>query len=173
MQLPKGRTLNDCLVAVAAIMACAGALTMAFSPAARDAAATAEPIVGLEHVAINVADVDAFVAWFTQNLDMRVARHTGGPSNAHFLADAAGRCMLEVYRDAAAPVPDYPAMHPLALHIAFTVGDVEAARARLIAAGATPEGEISVTEAGDQLAMLRCPQGIPVQLVKRARPMLD
>lgn len=169
-----GRTaFNDCLVFAASLAVVAGALALVIPHSAPHAAANTEPIVGLEHLAINVADVDAFVAWFTENLDMRVARHAGGPSNAHFLADAAGRCMLEVYRDEASPVPDYAAMHPLTLHIAFTVRDVEAARERLIAAGATPEGEISVTEAGDQLAMLRCPQGIPVQLVKRARPMLD
>lgn len=45
-------------------------------------------------------------------------------------------------------------------------------RARLIAAGATPAGEIVVTPAGDELAMLRDPWGIPLQLVRRAEPMI-
>ena len=126
----------------------------------------------IEHVGINVRDVVATVDWCTKNLDMKVARKTGDPSNAHFITDASGRTMLEIYSNTSAPMPDYKKMHPLTLHIAFAVEDVPAARDRLIKAGATPEGEISTTELGDTLAMLRTPEGIPIQLAKRATPMV-
>jgi len=130
-------------------------------------------IAGIEHIGLNVPDVARCVDWFCKNLDMQIARKTGDPSNAHFLVDAAGRNMLEVYTNTSAPIPDYKKTHPLALHFAFKVDDVAAARQRLIDAGATPEGEVTTTEAGDQLAMLRSPQGIPIQLAKRANPMVD
>jgi len=129
-------------------------------------------IMSIEHVGLNVHNVVDTVDWFTKNLDMKIARKTGDPSNAHFLTDAAGRNMLEIYSNTSAPVPDYAKMNPLTLHIAFTVDDVAAARQRLIQAGATPEGEIATTPLGDTLAMLRSPQGITIQLAKRAKPML-
>jgi uncharacterized glyoxalase superfamily protein PhnB len=62
-------------------------------------------------------------------------------------------------------------MDPLVLHLAFAVEDVGGARARLLAAGASPVGEVAVTPEGDQMAMLRDPWGFPIQVVKRARPM--
>ena len=129
-------------------------------------------IMSIEHIGLNVGDVVDTVDWFTKNLDMNIARKTGDPSNAHFLTDAAGRNMLEIYSNTSAPVPDYAKMNPLTLHIAFTVDDVDAARSRLIQAGATPEGEITTTPLGGTLAMLRTPQGIPIQLAKRAKPMM-
>jgi catechol 2,3-dioxygenase-like lactoylglutathione lyase family enzyme len=132
-----------------------------------------EPIMGLEHLGLNVPDVKSVVQWFVDNLDMKVARKTGDPSNAHFLMDAAGTMMLEVYHNTGAPVPDYAARDPLELHIAFRVEDVAAARARLIAAGATPLGEITRTAAGDYLAMMRTPHGIAIQLAKREKRMVD
>ena len=64
-------------------------------------------------------------------------------------------------------------MNPLTLHIAFTVDDVDATRHRLIQAGAAPEGQITTTPLGDTLAMLRTPQGIPIQLAKRAKTMIQ
>jgi uncharacterized glyoxalase superfamily protein PhnB len=79
--------------------------------------------------------------------------------------------MIEIYSNPAAAVPDYHAMHPLILHIAFMVEDMEGTRSRLIAAGATAEGEISKLDNGDQLAMLRDPWGVAIQLAKRGRPL--
>ena len=42
----------------------------------------------------------------------------------------------------------------------------------MIAAGATPAGEVTTSPVGDQLAMLRDPWGLAIQLVKRSRPMV-
>lgn len=132
-----------------------------------------EPVLGLEHVALNVNDPAEVAEWFVTNLDMKIARKLGGASNPHFIADAAGKSMLELYHNSAAPVPDYAAMDPIVLHIAFTVKNVSAARDRLLAAGATLEDEVRTTEAGDVLAIVRSPHGLPVQLANRADPMLD
>ena len=61
---------------------------------------------------------------------------------------------------------------PLILHLAVAVDEVAAERDRLIAAGAVPEGEIVITDDGDELAMLRDPWGFPLQLANRRQPMI-
>ena len=80
--------------------------------------------------------------------------------------------MLEIYNNPPDAVPDYASMDPLLLHIAFMADDVKGIREKLIAAGATPVGEVTVTSSGDELAMLRDPWGVAIQFVKRAKPML-
>ena len=102
---------------------------------------------------------------------MRVVRTGDGPGHARFLADDAGESVLEVYAGTP-PVPDYASMDPLVLHVAFAADDVGATRARLVAAGATPVGEVVVTPAGDRFAMLRDPWGLALQLAQRARPLV-
>src|SRR2546422_7682239 len=124
----------------------------------------------IEHIALNIPDPPAMAAWYTRHLHMRVARHIGGPTQTHFLADQAGRTTLELYCQTKAPVPDYAAMDPMVLHIAFVVEDVKSERQRLLAAGASAVGDVATAESGDQLAMLRDPWGVAVQLVKRAQP---
>ena len=80
--------------------------------------------------------------------------------------------MLEFYGNPRIPVPDYARMEPLALHLAFHVEDVAGTRARLIEAGATPVGDVEANDVGDEVAMLRDPWGIPVQLVRRRERMI-
>ncbi len=126
----------------------------------------------LEHVALNVPDPDAQAAWYVQHLGMRIARHAPVPNRTHFLADSAGQSVVEVYRNPAAPVPDYAEIAPLVLHLAFLTDDIEADSARLIAAGATAAGPIDTTPAGDRLAFLRDPWQVTIQLVQRQSPLL-
>ena len=101
---------------------------------------------------------------------MKVIRSSDGAPYVHFIADSAGQVIFELYSNPDAPVPDYASMDPLVLHIAFKADDIKSQRQRLIDSGATPEGDIVVTPAGDQVAMLRDPWGIPIQLAKRAKP---
>jgi uncharacterized glyoxalase superfamily protein PhnB len=63
-------------------------------------------------------------------------------------------------------------MNPLSLHIAFMVDDVKAITSKLIGAGATIAVDINTTPAGDELIILRDPWGVPIQFLKRAKPML-
>jgi uncharacterized glyoxalase superfamily protein PhnB len=69
-------------------------------------------------------------------------------------------------------VPDYRALDPLLVHVAFTTDDMQAARARLLAAGATAESDITVTDSGDSLMMLRDPWGLPIQFIRRKVPII-
>jgi glyoxylase I family protein len=125
----------------------------------------------LEHVALLVADPVAVAHWYEEQLGMRTVRSGSPPGNARFLADDEGASILEIYAGAEG-APDYASMDPSRLHVAFTTDDVPGMRARLIAAGATPAGEIAVTAEGDQFAMLRDPWGLALQLARRARPLV-
>jgi glyoxylase I family protein len=88
------------------------------------------------------------------------------------LADRAGRVVLELYCHAKAAMPNYAALDPLSLHIAFTADDVAQQRQRLLEAGATLAGEFVTTEAGDVMTFVRDPWHVTIQLVKRLKPML-
>lgn len=141
-------------------------------PARAERQVTTANRVRLEHVGLNVADPVKAAQWYVDNLGMKVLREGPAPANARFLADSAGNMMLELYHNPPEAVPNYAAMDPLLLHIAFMVDDVQAMRSKLLAAGATAVGEIATTEAGDKLAMLRDPWGLAIQVVRRADSML-
>lgn len=129
--------------------------------------------MNIEHIALNVADPVAMAHWYTCHLGMRVVRAVEEPPHTRFLADRAGRVVLELYHQTAAAVPDYAAQHPFVLHIAFVAPDIELERDRLLAAGMIADGDIQTTATGDRLAFLRDPWGIVVQLVQRSRPLLN
>ena len=103
---------------------------------------------------------------------MKLVRKGPPPISMHFVSDAGGNMMLEIYHNPPDAVSDYTSMDPLLLHISFMVDDVKGIREKLITAGATPVGEVTITPAGDELAMLRDPWGVAIQFVKRAEPML-
>ncbi len=123
----------------------------------------------IEHVALLVAEPIAVARWYVQNLGMSILRSSGAPSYTHFLADGQRTSVLEIY-GGGLTVPDYANMDPLLLHIAFAADDVVATRERLIRAGAVPVGELVYSPAGDQLAMLRDPWGLAIQLARRQEP---
>jgi catechol 2,3-dioxygenase-like lactoylglutathione lyase family enzyme len=126
----------------------------------------------IEHVGYMVQEPAAVARWYSEHLAFEVRRKVTGPPYTHFLADGSGRVMIEIYNHPNARVPDYAAMDPLVLHLAFSVEDVEATRTNLLQAGATPLGDVGTTADGDQLAMLRDPWGLAIQLVRRAQPMV-
>ena len=126
----------------------------------------------IEHVAYQMPDPIAAAKWYAQHLGFRITRSMNEPPYAHFLTDASGSVMIEIYNNPAAPMLDYTQTDPLVLHLAFIAADVAAQRQQLIDAGATPVGDITVTPTGDEVAMLRDPWGFAIQLAKRSTPML-
>jgi catechol 2,3-dioxygenase-like lactoylglutathione lyase family enzyme len=128
--------------------------------------------VKIEHTAYQVSDPVGLSRWYVEHLGLTVKRGQHASPFGHFLADDGETVMLEFYCHAHLPLPDYREMDPMLLHIAFLVDDVAATRARLLAAGATPEGDVQKTESGDVVAIVRDPCGLAVQLVHRKTPML-
>jgi len=128
--------------------------------------------VKIEHTAYQVEDPVSLAAWYVAHLGLRIKRSQQKSPFGYFLADDGDTVMLEFYRQEAMPVPDYRSMDPLLLHLAFLADDLVSTRARLLAAGATPEGEAFTNAAGDEVAMLRDPWGLAIQLIRRAEPMI-
>ncbi len=125
----------------------------------------------IEHIGYQVPDPVAAAEWYVKHLGFRLARSGGPPANARFLFDSAGATMIEIYNNPAVGVPDYPKMDPLILHIAITVEDVRGVMKKLLAAGATPAGDLTTTDLGDEFVIVRDPWGLPLQLMKRAKPI--
>ena len=90
----------------------------------------------LEHIAFNVKDVKTLAAWYVANLDMTIVREITEPPHMTFLADSAGKSLIEVYSDPAGEYPNYGTYHPVTFHLAYAVDDMDATIARLLAAGA-------------------------------------
>ena len=127
----------------------------------------------IEHAAFQVADPVAVGRWYVEHLGLTVKRVQNASPFGHFLADDGDAVMLEFYNNPALSVPDYSAIPPLVLHLAFVADDVAATCTRLLAAGATAEGDVQRTESGDDVAILRDPWGLAIQFVRRLEPMIQ
>jgi glyoxylase I family protein len=128
--------------------------------------------IRIEHIALNVDDPASMASWYCENLGMNIVMKGTAPANTRFISNASGKILLEVYNNPPDAVPDYASMNPLLLHIAFMVDDVEEICHKLTASGATVVDDVSTTAGGDIIVMLRDPWGIPIQFVKRAKPIL-
>ena len=128
-------------------------------------------IMKIEHIAFQVADPAAMADWYVKHLGFSVRRSSDEPVVARFMADLSGAVMLEVYRNPKVPVPDYASMAPALLHVAFLCDDLPGTVDRLTAAGASLESGPEIL-GEDELAMLRDPWGLALQLAKRKRAMI-
>lgn len=124
-----------------------------------------------EHFALNVAEPIKLANWYTTNCDMKILRFMKNPPYTHFLADSEGNSVVEIYSNKSAKIHDYNLSHPLEFHFAFTVDNVDESKEKLISAGAKLVEDLKL-EDGSHLVMLRDPFGIPLQLCKRAVPLV-
>ncbi len=124
-----------------------------------------------EHFALNVPDPVQMAEWYVRNLGMRVVFSLDRMPFTRFLADETGRVTVELYSNAAAPVPSYKDLHHLNFHFAFAVADAEAARVGPLSAGAI-DVEVVRPADGSVLYMLRDPWGVPLQICQRTHPFL-
>ncbi len=126
----------------------------------------------LEHIAFNVAEPEKVAEWYQAHLGLKLAKVIPTPTfTAYFLVDE-HQSMLEFYHNPIAPVPDYAALHPANLHVAFHVADVEAETNRLTAAGATKVGDKTALPNGTEYSYVRDPWGLALQIIKRPAPLL-
>jgi glyoxylase I family protein len=107
--------------------------------------------------------------WYCKHLGLSVVHRLG---NAYFFGDESGHGIFEVYCSPPDQVPDYRNMNPKVLHLAFLTEDIVGDYARLLAAGATPEGDPPVEGEKYGLAMMRDPWGVPIQLACRETRMV-
>ncbi len=126
----------------------------------------------IEHLAYQVADPATVANWYGEQLGFTVKRASDSPVPVRFLADETGQVMLEIYNNPTVETPDYASMDPLLLHLAFVCDDVPGTVDRLVGAGASKLSGPEKLDSGDQLAMLRDPWGLAIQLCCRAQPMV-
>lgn len=110
-------------------------------------------------------------AWYVKHLSMQIVRAVQGAPYTHFLADATGRVVMEIYTNSTAPIADYATQDPLCFHVAFAVEDAAAVRDYLLANGATLVVNQTLND-GSLLVMLRDPWGVALQLCQRTAPMV-
>ncbi len=119
----------------------------------------------LEHVNLTVSDLDRSIAFYTGLLGLRVRwRREAGEDQAaaHVGDDRYYIAMFQSAPGSAASVVDYERVG--LNHFGFVVDDLDAARERLLALGATPHHEADY-EPGRRLYFLD-PDGIEVELVQ-------
>lgn len=126
----------------------------------------------IEHIAYMVPEPLAMAKWYVQHLGLSIKRGSDKPPFGHFLADAGGAVLVELYGGPDGKVPSYDDIDPAALHLALVSPDLSADYRRLLAAGAREVEAPRTLPNGDAVCMLRDPWGLAVQLVQRAKPML-
>jgi len=124
----------------------------------------------LEHVALQVPDALAMGRWYTEHLGLTFKVKGTEPPYGQFLLDESGTVLLELYSFDEVPTPDYAAADPRVVHLAWLSDDLAADADRLVAAGARIHAAPLKMPTGDEIAMLRDPWGVCIQLVKRAKP---
>ena len=130
-------------------------------------------IGSLEHVAVAYRDTDAAARWYCDVLGFEIvleALHPAHGVNFYFLQDPAGKGLIEVIPMPQSDEAQLGHISTAHVHLAFDVEDMDEAKAALEAAGVVPEGP--VTQMGEnKLLFFRDPEGAPMQLVQRARPL--
>ncbi|WP_145364716.1 VOC family protein [Stratiformator vulcanicus] len=124
----------------------------------------------LEHVALQVPDALAMGRWYAEHLGLTFKVNSTEKPFGQFLLDESGTVLLELYSFEDVPTPDYSSADPRVVHLAWLSDDLAADVDRLVAAGATVHAAPATIANGDEIAMLRDPWGICLQLVKRAQP---
>lgn len=120
-----------------------------------------------EHFALNVADVDAVVAWYVKHIGLKVVREQKEPPFMTFLSDSSDRVVLEIYYRPDEKITNFKEQHPLTFHLAVVSEKAQEDRERLELVGASFFEEVHISD-GSHLVMLRDPWGMPLQLCQRA-----
>ncbi|MBM3264924.1 MAG: VOC family protein [candidate division Zixibacteria bacterium] len=127
----------------------------------------------LEHVAIAYRDTDAAAQWFCNALGFEVVFKALNPThgvNFYFVKDPAGTGLIEIIPMPAANATKLGGISTAHVHIAFDVDDIYAAVEALQAKGVTFEGP-PAKMGENMLVFFRDPEGAPLQLVQRAKPL--
>jgi len=91
---------------------------------------------GLHHVALNVTDLEACLAFYTA-MGLTPLRRWGEGAKAGAMLDAGNGCILEVFADGDGAAPKSAVIG----HFALDVADTDAAFAAALATGARPDME--------------------------------
>ncbi len=126
----------------------------------------------IQHIGLNVNNPVEVANWYIQNLGMKLIRQGNAPQFVTFIADAGNNMEMEFYNKEKIKKIDFQKIDVMTFHFAFLTDSINTIENKLIAAGAKLIDKITETPAGDKVAMLRDPWGMPLQLVERSIPMI-
>jgi catechol 2,3-dioxygenase-like lactoylglutathione lyase family enzyme len=129
---------------------------------------------GIEHVAIAARDPERLAVWYIATLDCRTRiTFDNGPGRPKtWLLELGAGPMLEVFAaDAAKQGVERGNGDHGFVHLAITVGDFDAAHARLTAAGARTEGDERSAPFGARVRFYRDPEGNLFHILFRPAPL--
>jgi len=130
-------------------------------------------IRSLEHVAVAYRDTDAAAKWYCDVLGFEIAlkfNNPGSDANFYFVRDPAGTCFIEIISMPEGDDTQLADIRTAHVHIAFNVDDMDEAVAALESKGVKLEGP-PVRAGQNILLFFRDPEGAPLQLVQRAKPL--
>ena len=130
-------------------------------------------IHSLEHVAVAYRDTDAAAQWYCDVLGFEIAlkfNNPGSDANIYFIRDPAGTGHIEIIPMPAGDDTQLADIRTAHVHLAFNVDDMDEAIAVLESKGVKLEGPPA--RAGENILLFfRDPEGAPLQLVQRAKPL--
>ncbi len=126
--------------------------------------------IKFEHIAFLLPNPGKAVEWYCSNLDMKIVNKGKG---SIFVTDSARNIMLEFLINNEVKPLNFRKINVLSLHIAFHTKNAEMLKKKLIGNDATVESDLTTTDSGDKIMILRDPWGIPIQLVERKNPILQ
>ena len=130
-------------------------------------------IKSLEHVAVAYRDTDAAAQWYCDVLGFEIAlkfNNPGNDANFYFVRDPAGTCFIEIIAMPEGDETQLGDIRAAHVHVAFNVDDMEEAVAELQVKGVKLEGPPA--RSGENILLFfRDPEGAPLQLVQRAKPL--
>lgn len=126
----------------------------------------------IQHIGFNVNNPIEITNWYIQNLDMKLIRTGKAPQYVTFIADSGSNMEIEFYNKEKVDKIDFQKIDVMSFHFAFLTDSINLIESKLIAAGAKLIDKTTETPAGDKVAMLRDPWGMPLQLVQRSIPMI-
>lgn len=130
-------------------------------------------VKSLEHVAIAYRNTDAAAQWFCDALGFEIVFKAMNPThgvNFYFVRDPAGKGLIEIIPMPKGDGTQLGAIGVAHVHVAFDVDDIDQAVAQLSAKGVTFDSP-PVMMGENKLVFFRDPEGAPLQLVQRAKPL--
>ncbi|MGK9369455.1 VOC family protein [Melioribacter sp. Ez-97] len=125
--------------------------------------------IKFEHIALLLPDAEKAAEWYCSNLDMKIVNKGTG---SIFVTDKAKNIMFEFLINNEVKHLNFKEINALSMHIAFHVRDAEKLKKKLVDSGASIESDLTLTNSGDKIMILRDPWGVPLQFVERKNPML-
>ena len=134
--------------------------------------------IRFEHFAFNTTNQMVSALWYVQFMDLSIPwskdikKDKGNYRNYRvpYIGDAEDRMSFELFgKDLACALNGLP--HEV-IHIGFTTDEPEKLAKRMIHGGARQAGEKQIRPNGDTVINLYDPRGVPLQLIKRRKPLI-